>query len=73
MSAEIIIFNGRTTLDIPAERVISGAGRAELASAVVIGRTDAGELYFAASLGNEAEVLLLLELARIELLKQVER
>jgi hypothetical protein len=57
-----------TSLDIPVERILNGAIEANLDTAIVIGWQEDGEFYFAGSSGDAAQTLLLLELAKRELL-----
>jgi hypothetical protein len=65
--ADVHVLGVVTKLDLPAERILTGALAAELNSAVVIG-WDGGDLYFASSIANGAEVLWLLEEAKIQLM-----
>lgn len=63
-----IVLGAETTLDLPSDRVLSEAIKADVQDAVVIGRDDEGELYFASAVGSNAETLLLLEEAKKHLL-----
>jgi hypothetical protein len=65
--ADVHVLGVVTKLDLPAERILAGALAAELDSAVVIG-WDGSDLYFASSIANGAEVLWLLEEAKIQLM-----
>jgi hypothetical protein len=65
--ADVHVLGVVTKLDLPAERILTGALAAELDSAVVIG-WDGSDLYFASSIANGAEVLWLLEEAKIQLM-----
>ena len=67
--AEVVILDVVTRLDVPAERILSAAGEADLAAVVVVGRTEGGEFYFASSLADGGDVLWLLELAKKKLLE----
>lgn len=58
--AEIHDFTGVTRLDIEPNKVLESAVD-ELESCVVIGYDKDGDEYFASSIGNDAEVLWLLE------------
>jgi hypothetical protein len=58
-------------LDIPVEKVLNAALEANLESAVLVGWDQDGELYAAWSLASAGETLLLLELAKQELLDQL--
>lgn len=64
---KVIDFSGCTTLDIPPERVLRGAEMADLKCVIIIGETD-DELYMATSMGRNADVLYLLEQAKLRLL-----
>lgn len=70
MSAEIITLDMQTTLDIPVERVIAGATDAALSEVIVLGTTEAGEFYFAASSASAPSILWLLERGKHDLLGQ---
>lgn len=61
--AEVVPFTGGTTLDIPCDQVL-GAPVGELSTAVVIGWTRSGEVYFSSSTGDRPQMLYLLEVAR---------
>jgi hypothetical protein len=61
-------FTGQTTLDIPAERVLTEADKAKLTDVVIMGYTPDGEMYFASSLANGGDVLWLMEQAKKVLL-----
>lgn len=65
----VVYFPGVTKLDMPAERVLSGALGSDLTAAVVLGWTEDGEFYFASSKADSAEVIYLLERAKFDLLK----
>lgn len=67
--AEIITLDLITKLDIPVERVIDGAKKADLETAVVIGWDKDGEFYFASNKADGADVLWLLEQAKKRLLE----
>lgn len=58
-----------TRLDIPAERVLRRAIKAEIDKVVVLGWDQNGEAYFASSIADGAEVLWLLELCKKQLLE----
>ena len=57
-----------TTLDIPVERILERAARADLESVVVIGWTKEGDYYFASSHADGADVLWLIEVTKKKLL-----
>lgn len=69
MSAEVIEFSGVSKLDIPAERILRNAIKAELENVVVIGWDKDSDFYFAGSYAAGPETLWLLELAKAKLLK----
>ena len=56
----VVPFNGLTTLDIPADGVLSSP-LGKLATAIVAGIDKDGNEYFASSYGSVAETLFLLE------------
>lgn len=58
-----------TTLDIPVERIIRKAEAANLASVVIVGTTQDGDLYFAGSMADGGDALWHLEKAKKELLE----
>lgn len=64
----VVILNMVTRLDLPVERVIKGAQETNLKSVVVVGWDKNGDLYFASSKADGAEVLWLLEVAKKKLL-----
>ena len=57
-----------TRLDIPPERILNGALKADLEQAFVIGWGRDGELYTASSFANGPELLWMIELAKKRLL-----
>ena len=71
MTDNIRYLRCETRLDIPVDRVLSGAGTAKLESAVVVGWDADGDLYLASSLGSEGDALMLLEKAKQFLLELV--
>lgn len=66
----VVPFIGETYLDIPADRVLQKAIEARIEPAVVLGRDPEGRLYFASSSGDIADVLLMLEVAKRDLLDE---
>ena len=69
----IILFDGITKLDLPADRVLlKAAQEADLESTVIIGFTKDGDFYFASSLADGGNVLWLLELAKRELFNKAD-
>jgi hypothetical protein len=63
------ILQGVTRLDIPVERILAGAGDADLKLCVVVGEEQDGSLYFASNKASGPEVLWALERAKQALLK----
>lgn len=68
----VVYLNQPTRLDIPVKRVLKGAKRAKLDTAVVVGWDPDGSLYFASSAADGGDVLWLLELAKKKLLEMGE-
>lgn len=66
--SNVIVLGGLTTNDIPPDRVINAAQEYEISPVVVVGKDKDGDLYFAASTSDTAEVLMLLERAKKRLL-----
>jgi hypothetical protein len=66
----VVPFTGPTKLDVPAARVLKAATDADMQTAIVIGWDSTGEFYFASSAADGAEVLWLIELAKIKLMKE---
>jgi hypothetical protein len=65
--SNVVDFPGPTRLDVDPSRVLDGARDAALESVVVIGFKEAGA-YFASSMANPADVLWMLETAKLTLL-----
>jgi hypothetical protein len=63
----VIKFNGKTTLDLPPERILNEAVNADLGEAVVIGWRKDGSFYFASSIADGADVNWLLDRTKKEL------
>jgi len=61
-----------TRLPIPPKRVLTGALERELEDVVVIGWSADGDMYFATSIPDGPNVMWLLELARNNLIKEVD-
>ena len=69
MSAEIHIFPGVTTLDIPPERVLQSAIDNEIRDVVLLGFDKNGELYVATSIGSDfAKINLMIDRAKHNML-----
>ena len=67
--SNVVILPVVTTLDIPAERILTQAIEADLKEAMIIGTNQDGSFFFAATFGDGGNVLWLLERARIEIMK----
>lgn len=67
----VTMFPGQTFLDIPPDRVLDAAKDLNLQCAIVVGRDAEGRLYLASSSGDAAEMLLLLELSKREVLEDI--
>lgn len=72
MTAEVLIFNGITRLDLPADRIIEGA-LGKLRDVVIIGYDKDGEEYFASSVADGGTTLWLLERCKKKLLAVPDR
>jgi hypothetical protein len=70
MGADILTFNGITTLDIDADRMLQNA-IGELSEVIIIGYTKYGEEYFASSKADGSAVLWHLERAKKKLLEVI--
>ena len=57
MSGNVVEFDGPTRLDMPADKVLDGAKGKDLENLLVIGWTQDGELYLAASSSDAAMAL----------------
>lgn len=68
----VIVLNGKTRLDIPAERVLRAALEGGMSSVVVIGFDADDKEYFASSIADGAMVLWLLERSKLKLMRLVE-
>lgn len=67
---EVVDFSGPTLLDIPPEKVLTGAIESGLTMCIVIGECADGEIYHASSTSDLAALILALEMCKHELLKQ---
>lgn len=67
MSAEIIVLDVPTTLDLPPDRVLEAA-KGKLENVMLVGFTPEGELYIAASMSDRAEMNWLADKLKMELL-----
>ena len=68
----VVILPVVTRLDIPAERILTAALDEDLDSAIVIGRTKDGDIYFASSMPDGPEALWLLEKVKAALLAEAD-
>ncbi|MBA2125076.1 hypothetical protein DLM45_02395 [Hyphomicrobium methylovorum] len=66
--SNVVELNCETTLDIPAERILSKALGSELNTAIVVGYDKDGDLYFASTTADGGTVLWLFEQAKIALM-----
>lgn len=66
---DVVILGGATRLDIPPERVLSGALGAGMSKVVVVGYDKDGNEYLASSVADGAEIVWLLERAKYKLIK----
>jgi hypothetical protein len=71
MTDNICDFPGETRLKTPVPKILASAAGARLEDVVVIGWRETGEMYFASSQSNGAEVLWLLRQAEHELIAAV--
>jgi hypothetical protein len=70
---EVVNLPCITTLNLPPERVLEGALKADLAGVVVLGYTKDGEPYFASTYADGGDVMWLMELCKRMLLDTAER
>lgn len=59
--ADILDFNGTTTLDLMPDKVLEGALTTKLRGVFILGETEDGEMYVASSYGDQRETLWLIE------------
>lgn len=64
----VVQLDCQTTQDIDADQVLSSALEESLEDVVVLGHDKDGQIYLSSSLGNIAEVNLMLDLAKAEIL-----
>lgn len=69
MTAEVVELDVVTTLDLPADRVLTRAMERNLQSVVVLGYDQEGEEYFCSSLADGGAVLWLMERLKLQLVK----
>ena len=66
---DVVNLDIPTLADMPAEKILNAAISQNLGEALVVGWRENGDLYFAGTTSNVAEVLLLLEMAKKEILE----
>lgn len=71
--SEVVDFPGETVLPTPVPKVLARAAGSNLTDVVVLGWTKDGELYFASSSADGAEVLWVMEQAKHELMEMGRR
>lgn len=69
----VVLLPCITRLDLPAERVLEQAIKADLKQAVIVGEHADGREYFASTTAGGPEVLWMLERAKLKLLGVVDR
>ena len=57
MTDNVIIWNGRTKLDLPVERILQGALEADLDEVVIVGFDKDGNEYFASSVADGGQCM----------------
>lgn len=68
--SNVVVLPVVTRLDIPAETILTRSIDEDLQSAIVIGRTQDGDIYFASSMPDGPEVLWLIEKIKATLLAE---
>lgn len=68
MTDNVVEWGGITKLDMPADRVLNGALKAGLKTAIVVGIREDGKFYFASNKADGGETLWWLALAQKKLL-----
>lgn len=68
--SEVVNIGTATTLDLPHEQVLDAAKGIVTGGVIVLGRDSNDEMYAASSIGNTAEMLLLLERFKHRLLME---
>lgn len=66
---DVVILPVVTTLDVPAERILSSAIENSLESVAIMGTTKDGETYFASSVADGGSVLWLMEICKEALMR----
>jgi hypothetical protein len=73
MSAEIIIWPGETSLDLPLQRILDGAAAADLKPCLVLGKDADGKFYIASTTCDAGALLILLERGKRLLMRRIEQ
>jgi len=68
----VVVLDCTTTHDVPLERVLEGAAETQLNDCLVLSYMPKGEFYLAATTGNNGTLLILLERARAQILRQID-
>lgn len=68
---EVVVLGCVTRLDIPVERVLEQAVKANLTEVTIVGYTEDGGFYFGSSQADGGDVLWTLEQAKLELFNVV--
>ena len=68
---EVVELDCVTTLDIPAEKILTKAIEANLDTAIVVGFNQDGSLYFSSTTGDAGTCMFLFELAKRSLVDVV--
>jgi hypothetical protein len=66
---EVLRFRGITTVDETADQVLEKAKTWGMAKCIIIGLDDAGILKFGGTLSEAGEIMIMIEAAKIELIK----
>ena len=73
MDDNVVVLDMVTRLDLPVERILTGAQKADLESVVVLGYDQDGDFFFAATKADGGDVLWLLEDAKRRLFASADR
>jgi len=72
MSGNVVYWPHPTRIELPAERVLEGAKAHDLKTAVVMGWTQEGDVYFASTTSDGGDVMWLMEWAKKALLDAID-
>jgi hypothetical protein len=64
MTADVVILDVETTLDLPLDRILNGARDAEVSDCLLLGYEPSGDFYMASQTTDAGKMLILLERAR---------